>query len=111
MAKKKRGFIGYRTYAFVDKDPIIDWERTVVAKSGLSYSEIADKSNVSKTTIRNWFHGKTRKPQFATIAAVALACGVRHLDLANLAKNGKQKPAQRQRSFTRHLTNGTAAML
>ena len=77
MAKPKKvnGFVRYRSYSFKDKDPIIDKIRTVVGDSGLDYGQIRDKSDVSIGTLRNWFHGETRRPQFATLNAVARALG------------------------------------
>ena len=72
--KKAKGYLSpYRTYVFVDKDPIIDKIRTVVEDSNESYNAIHAASGVSTTTLYNWFHGKTRRPQFATVNAVALA--------------------------------------
>lgn len=61
----------YRTYSFIDKDPIIDVMRTLAQDSHKSYREISDESGVSSTTLRNWDLGKTRRPQFCTVAAVA----------------------------------------
>jgi len=71
-----RGYIPqYSTYAFRDKDPIIDKMRTVVEDSKKSYRIISESSGVSTTTLYNWFHGKTRKPQFASSNAVLRAVG------------------------------------
>jgi len=64
-----------RSYSFVDKDPVIDVVRTMVHMSGDSYSKIHEASSVSVTTISNWFHGKTRRPTYACIMAVAAAVG------------------------------------
>lgn len=78
MAKtaKKNGHIPqYRTYLFKDKDPIIDKVRTVVQDSNESYKAIHDSSGVSTTTLYNWFHGATKRPQFCTVAAVIRALG------------------------------------
>ena len=76
MPKAKKGFLSpYRSYAFVDKDPVIDKIRTVVEDSRESYQEIHEASGVSKATLYNWFMGKTRRPQYATINAVARALG------------------------------------
>jgi DNA-binding phage protein len=87
MAKAKKGFLSpYRTYSFVDKDPVIDKIRTVVEDSQESYKEIHESSGVSVTTLYNWFHGKTRRPQFATVNAVALA--LNH-ELRLMKKNGR----------------------
>lgn len=72
---KKRGFIRYKSYVFVDKDPVIDALRTSVSQEKASYADLHAGSGVSATTIRNWFHGETRRPQFATVAAVAKALG------------------------------------
>ena len=84
---KKRGFISpYRNYMFVDKDPIIDFARTAVQKSKKSYAGIHERTNVSTTTLYNWFGGKTRRPQFASVAAVLIECGVKDIPLSVIAK-------------------------
>ena len=77
MAKHKaRGYLKpYKSYSFRDKDPCIDIIRTVVEDSGKSYVKIHESSGVSVGTLSNWFGGKTRRPQFATVNAVALALG------------------------------------
>lgn len=89
---KKRGFISpYRHYNFVDKDPAIDFARTAIEDCGMSYQEISDAGGVSTSTLYNWFHGKTRRPQFATMAETLMTCGVTHVDLRRLARNGKHR--------------------
>jgi len=65
----------YKTYSFKTKDPVIDELRGMVKTSGLSYQDIHSKSNVSVSTLQNWFHGVTRRPQSATVEAVGRACG------------------------------------
>lgn len=65
----------YKSYNFIDKDPVIDRVRTVVEDSKYTYARVEDLSGVTTTTLRNWFFGKTRRPQFATVAAVIRACG------------------------------------
>lgn len=67
----------YRSYNFVEKDPVIDELRTIDQKEGLSYSQIAWLSGLTATTIRNWFEGDTRRPQNASIEAFARALGYR----------------------------------
>ena len=69
-----KGFT-YKSYNFVDKDPIIDEIRTVVRDSGATYKRIEEQSGVCAVTLRNWFDGKTRKPQAATINAVLRSLG------------------------------------
>ena len=67
----------YKSYNFIDKDPVIDAIRTAVSDSGLSYKQIHDKSNVATGTLNSWLNGKTKRPMFATCWAVARACGKR----------------------------------
>jgi DNA-binding phage protein len=65
----------YGSYSFIDKDPIIDKLRTLVKDVNLSYGKIHEESGVSVSTMYNWFHGDTKRPQFATCMAVVRACG------------------------------------
>jgi DNA-binding phage protein len=76
MATPSRTIRVYKSYSFVDKDPVIDVMRTVVEDSKKSYAKISRESDVSATTLSNWFYGKTKRPQFCTVAAVARACGL-----------------------------------
>lgn len=85
MAKRKsNGSLRlYKTYMFKDKDPIIDMVRTVIQdearKSNQSEAamrkEISLNSNVSTGTLSNWFHGSTKRPQFATLNATLRSMG------------------------------------
>ena len=65
----------YKSYSFVDKDPIIDEIRTIYQESGVNYKWLHDNSGVSQGTLTNWFSGKTKKPQAATINAVLRSMG------------------------------------
>jgi hypothetical protein len=65
----------YKSYMFKDKDPIIDAMRTAYEDAGGSYKHISARSGVASSTVYNWFSGKTRRPQFATVAEFAIACG------------------------------------
>jgi DNA-binding phage protein len=69
----------YKSYNFVDKDPVIDKIRTLVKREGLSHSKIHEMSGVTPSTLHAWFDGKTRKPQYATIMAVVHALGYRNV--------------------------------
>lgn len=73
--KKVRGFIAYRSYVFKEKDPIIDALRTAYQDSGLGLKEVEEASGVKSSTLYQWFLGDTKRPQFATVSAVALALG------------------------------------
>jgi hypothetical protein len=53
----------YKSYSFVDKDPIIDEVRSVFQDAGVTKQWVEDHSGVTSTTLHNWFDGKTRKPQ------------------------------------------------
>ena len=76
MANKPKGRLRlYESYNFVDKDPVIDRTRTLVKREGLSYGEISKLSGVSVTTMRNWFEGQTKRPQYCTVMAVVSALG------------------------------------
>lgn len=82
----------YATYAFRDKDPVIDYLRTAKAKAGVSTSKVAKDSGVSPATLANWFGGTTRRPQFATVVAAARGIGPEGTEaLARCLKNGGKK--------------------
>ena len=76
-----RGFIRYKAYLFTEKDPIIDVLRTLKRDAEMKDSEIHEAGGPAIGTLRNWFGGKTRRPQFATVAAVAIALGQTSLPL------------------------------
>jgi transcriptional regulator with XRE-family HTH domain len=65
----------YKSYNFVDKDPMIDQVRTIVQDSHMTYKAIGEASGVRTATISKWLNGDTKKPQAATFNAVLRACG------------------------------------
>ena len=65
----------YQSYLFRNKDPVIDRLRTLIADADVSHQYIENKSGVTARTLYAWFHGKTKRPQHCTIAAVAAALG------------------------------------
>ena len=77
----------YKSYNFIDKDPIIDEIRTVYEKSGVNYKWLEDNSGVTSHTLANWFSGRTKKPQAATINAVLRAMGYK----LGIVEFGKQQ--------------------
>lgn len=79
----------YASYMFRDKDPVIDIMRTMVKDAGIKHAAIRDKSGVSTTTLRGWFYGKTRRPQFATVQAVAHSLGRSFVAQPTPARKGK----------------------
>jgi hypothetical protein len=70
----------YRTYRFIDKDPVIDEIRTLVQDEGLikKLELVHQLSGVATTTIDNWFNGETKSPQNRTIMAVVTSLGYKH---------------------------------
>lgn len=87
-AKKGGALKTYKSYNFVDKDPIIDVIHTSIQDSGKSYKELEADSGVAAGTMSNWINGKTRRPFFATAAAVLRACDVKAITFTN----GSGKP-------------------
>jgi hypothetical protein len=98
----------YKSYNFVDKDPMIDEIRTVVEKSGASYKWVNQESGVSTNTISKWFDGSTRRPQAATMNAVLRSLGYKlgvvedHKVIVPI--DGRVQPAA-PRSPVRHVVN------
>ena len=91
MAKKSNGFTRYSTYNFIEKDPIIDVLRTRKRDVAMTDAEIATSSKLSSSTLKNWFGGKTKRPQHATVAAAAVAMGMSWLPItAEARKNLKE---------------------
>jgi len=85
MHKPARTLRVYASYNFIDKDPVIDYARTRVYANG-GPSKVAKQSNVAPQTLYNWFHKRTKRPQFATVAAVLLACGEHTVDLRRVRR-------------------------
>lgn len=74
----------YSAYLFRDKDPAIDEFRTVAqdhfGKRNLThedYEEIHEQGGPTGGCVKNWFEGKTKRPQNATLEAAGRALGYR----------------------------------
>lgn len=67
----------YRCYGFIDKDPAIDQIRTLLQDEKMYHklSVVSDLSGVSTQTLYQWFMGDTKRPQNATMEAVARSLG------------------------------------
>ena len=54
----------YRTYRYIDKDPVIAKVQTVLQNEGLfkKLPMVHELSGVAVATLNNWFHGDTRRP-------------------------------------------------
>jgi len=74
----------YRTYRWIDKDPIIDAVKTVVkTDEHLKNHHVHQISGVATATLDNWFEGNTRRPQNSTLTAVTSALGYVRRDTLN----------------------------
>ena len=88
----------YSSYSFTEKDPIIDKVRTAMQSRDASYGHISDASGVSVSTLRNWFEGDTRRPQYATVAA---ALGGLGYELVIHPREAKVVPIHQRRKASR----------
>ena len=78
-----RTFEPYKAYNFKTKDPVIDELRTLMQdqfgrNDGVKHKALAavhDEGGPATTTMRNWFHGKTRRPTSAAVEAAGRAIG------------------------------------
>jgi transcriptional regulator with XRE-family HTH domain len=105
----------YRSYVFKDKDPVIDKIRTMVQDEGIKETNLAIISGVSKSTLTNWFEGETKKPQYATIAAVTMAMGYvtdfvkeKKVNYAAEFKKASEEIAEAKRREERRLAKASA---
>lgn len=74
MSKKRSHPIKlYRSYQFRGQDPVVRDVLSFVNDDQTTH----EKSDVSRSTIRNWRTRKTRRPQFATLEAVLRSNGAR----------------------------------
>ena len=65
----------YPSYLFTAHDPVLDQIDTLIADRGVKYSYIEQHSGVTANTLRKWHRRETKRPQFATVNAVARALG------------------------------------
>lgn len=75
MSKTTREPVIYRTYKFHDYDPAMDTVVGLVEDAGVTQKKVSDDTNVSTSTLGNWKRRKTKRPQFATLNAVARSFG------------------------------------
>lgn len=65
----------YRTYRWIDKDPMIDALRTIAKDEGVNAHMGHQISGLAAATISKWFDGETKRPQNATATAFSAALG------------------------------------
>ena len=88
----------YKSYSFRNKDPVIDELRTLTQDEfgGLRFKHlqaIEYHGGPSASCMRNWFHGKTKRPQSASIEAAGRALGYKRVwqRFEKVSFNGKGK--------------------
>jgi transcriptional regulator with XRE-family HTH domain len=71
----------YKSYVFRQVDPIVDALQPALRSH--KAAELSKLSGVSASTMSNWKKKKTRRPQFCTVTAVALAAGYYGIDFVD----------------------------
>lgn len=97
MAAKKKvtRSTTYKSYLFKDKDPAIDALRTVMQDelgaelSRKALASVEHEGGPKIGTMANWFFGKTKRPQNATLEAAGRALGYHRRWIKGKAPNGK----------------------
>jgi len=56
-------------------EPALKSIQSIAAQSGHTMASLANKSGVSRSTLRNWFSGKTMRPQLPTVKVVLKGLG------------------------------------
>ena len=85
----------YSAYLFRSRDPSIDELRTVVEDhfghrvTAKDLTRIEEDGGPTSGTMKNWFFGKTMRPQSATLEAAGRACGFRRQWVRMNGKKGK----------------------
>lgn len=88
-----RGFIKYKAYPFVEKDPVLGFIWAIKRNKGMKNTEIRDGGGPATATLKAWGpDGKVRRPQFATVAAACRAMGLSEVPLTS---EGRQKMRDR----------------
>jgi hypothetical protein len=64
----------YRAYRFTGADPAIAEVRAIIGKD-MSLKEVEKDGGPTAGTMRNWFKGKTKRPQNCTLEAAGRALG------------------------------------
>lgn len=74
-----RTFLGYRTYNWTRKNPVIGKVQTILQDEGLFSKKkrrlLHQLTGVAVSTYDGWFEGETKDPKHTTIAATITALG------------------------------------
>ena len=84
----------YQSYMFRDKDPAIDEFRTLMQDhfgkrnmTGKEFKTVETEGGPTAACVKGWLHGKTKRPQNATLEAAGRALGMRRIWVRH---NGKK---------------------
>lgn len=78
----------YRSmYNWLDRDKSVDALYSHIRNEHLSNHRVHEISGVASQTLKNWFDGKTRKPQNMTLLAVSSALGLVRADYFDRSGN------------------------
>lgn len=66
--------VTYKTYAFLDKNPMIDQVRTLIGNTPLA--KVERETGVSVSCLRSWLNGTVLRPQEPTLRAVGRMFGM-----------------------------------
>lgn len=97
---KRTALFHYRSYNFVDKDPVCYAVRDMIQEEGLKFSQVERLSGTMAATINNWINGDTRCPRFASVVAVASALGYSTL---RIDKGGVRFTKEKDLNYEREL--------
>jgi predicted transcriptional regulator len=81
----------YKSYNFVDKNPVIYRLQTIIDGHRLSLQEIAEESGLTLGCLRAIFYGKTKDPRHSTIARIVIALGAWDFPVTTKATSSKGK--------------------
>jgi len=76
----------YEAYYFRanEQDPIVDWLKS--KKGDIKDGKIEEGGGPKRGTLNSWWSGKTRKPQFTTVAATCVVLGITSIPISALVK-------------------------
>jgi hypothetical protein len=82
----------YKSYFFRGADPAIAEIKGIIGKvDGKTLAIIEKDGGPVKSTLKNWFSGKTKRPQNCTIEAAGRALGMHRVWLPAKGSNGGKK--------------------
>jgi len=79
----------YRAYRFRGSDPAIAEVKDIIGTASLGAIDKA--GGPAATTMRNWFKGKTKRPQNATLEAAGRAMGMKRVWVPTNGHNSRRK--------------------